>query len=162
MGARFDFYHLHERSVPVDQALARLALKAYQGGKRALVKAGSGARIKALDATLWTFDPASWLPHGTREDGVSLAPEQPVYLTDEDDNPNEATFLFLLDGAWRDDVGTFERVFVLFDERDEAALQGARNHWKILKDEGAALSYWQQSPQGRWEEKVRANAPADG
>ena len=34
---------------------------------------------------------------------------------------------------------------------DEAALTGARVRWKTLKDEGAALAYWKQSPEGRWE-----------
>ena len=40
---------------------------------------------------------------------------------------------------------------IIFDGRDEAALAGARVRWKALKDEGAELAYWKQSPEGRWE-----------
>ena len=35
----------------------------------------------------------SWLPHGTAQDGS--AEEQPIWLTDSDENPNGAAFLFL-------------------------------------------------------------------
>ena len=49
------------------------------------------------------------------------------------------------------DTKGYDRCFIIFDGRDEAALTGARVRWKALKDQGAALAYWKQSPEGRWE-----------
>lgn len=42
----------------------------------------------------------------------------------------------------------------MFDGYDQAQLEGARAQWKKLKGEGHSLTYWQQSPEGRWEKKA--------
>ena len=42
----------------------------------------------------------------------------------------------------------------MFDGYDQAQLEGARAHWKTLKAEGHALTYWQQNQDGRWVKKA--------
>ncbi|MEE8275449.1 MAG: DNA polymerase III subunit chi, partial [Alphaproteobacteria bacterium] len=81
------FYHL--QTTALERALPRLLAKAYEAGMRTVVLAGSEERIEALNAALWTFDPASFLPHGSARDGDVDA--QPIYLTTEEENPNAAT-----------------------------------------------------------------------
>ena len=148
------FYHL-QRS-PLEAVLPRLLQRTLESGKRALVIAGSEERVENLNAALWTFDPAAWLPHGSAKDGRPV--DQPVWLTtgadNLPDNPNGAQFLFLTDGAEVDDLGTYERCFDLFDGNDAAALEAARNRWKRLKEIGHSLTYWQQSERGAWEKKI--------
>lgn len=144
------FYHL-QRS-PLEQALPKLLGRTLKAGKRAIVKANSLERIEALNSVLWTYDPASWLPHGAAKDGYGS--EQPVWLTDGDDNPNGATFLFLTDGAESDRLADFDRCFDLFDGNDAGALSAARNRWKICKGAGHTLRYWQETEIGGWEEKA--------
>ena len=51
-------------------------------------------------------------------------------------------------------VGGYERVVFMFDGYDQAQLEGARAHWKTLKAEGHALTYWQQNQDGRWVKKA--------
>ena len=143
------FYHL--QASPLEAALPKLLAKTLEAGKRAVVMAGSVQRVEALAGALWTFDPDSWLPHGTAKDGD--AAEQPVWLTTEAENPNGATFLFLTDGATSADVGAFERCFEMFDGHDEAAVAAARARWTAYKQAGHALTYWQQTPRGGWEKK---------
>jgi DNA polymerase-3 subunit chi len=41
----------------------------------------------------------------------------------------------------------------IFDGNDETALATARADWSRLKVEGFALTYWQQSPEGKWEKR---------
>lgn len=150
--ARIGFYHLQRW--PLEQALPKLLEKALAGGHRVVVLAGSAERVAALDAHLWTYDPASWLPHGTSRDGD---PEwQPVWLTDTDENPNKADVLVLLDGMTSRDIGAFARCLDLFDGNDEAAVQAARERWRQWKDDGHELVYYQQTEQGGWIEKARA------
>ncbi|MDP6928016.1 MAG: DNA polymerase III subunit chi, partial [Rhodospirillales bacterium] len=57
------FYQL-ERS-PLEQVLPKLLEKTLDAGKRALVVAGSEARIEALNGALWSYYQDSWLPHGS-------------------------------------------------------------------------------------------------
>ena len=61
---------------------------------------------------------------------------------------------FLVDGAEPPPVGGYERVVFMFDGYDQAQLEGARAHWKTLKAEGHALTYWQQNQDGRWVKKA--------
>lgn len=120
--------------------------KTLEAEKRAVIMAGSEERVSQLDGHLWTADPASWLPHGSKRDGDPS--DHPIWLTDQDENPNQATFLFLTDGAMSDGIGDFERCFVLFDGNDENALSTARGHWKSMKSAGHELTYWKQGERG--------------
>ena len=143
------FYHL-EKS-PLEAALPRLLEKTLKAGKRAVVMAGSVERIEALCAQLWTYGRDSWLPHGSAKDGN--AADQPVWLTDVDENPNGAQFLFLTDGAASEHMAEFERCFELFDGNDPAAVEAARMRWKDYAAAGFGLAYWQQTASGGWESK---------
>jgi DNA polymerase-3 subunit chi len=146
------FYHLLR--MPLDQALPKLLDKAYRAGMKTVVLAGSPERVEHLNGVLWTWDPASWLPHGSERDGE--AERQPIWLTHADENPNGATVLVLCDGADSTHVGSFARCLDLFDGNDEDAVKAARARWKRWKDEGHELVYYQQTPAGGWEEKARS------
>lgn len=143
------FYHL-ERS-ELERALAPLLEKCLQRGWRALVRGGSPERLDALDETLWTYRDESFLPHA--RDGAGAA-RQPVLLTAEGGNPNGAQVLFLIDGAEAGDISQFERACLMFDGRDEAALESARSRWKQAKADGVTASYWRESAAGKWEKQA--------
>ena len=143
-----NFYHLTVR--PLEWALPKLLEKALKTETRAVVMASNEERVANLNAHLWTFVPDSWLPHGSEKDGN--AEEQPIWLTYADENPNNARFLFLTDGAISAHVSDFERVFELFDGRNEAAVKAARARWKDYKAAGHTLAYWRQTESGGWEE----------
>ena len=89
------FYHLEQRRV--DQALPRLLERALEEGRRVLVRASSDEMVAALNERLWTYDDASFLPHGAAGDGDPMT--QPIFLTSELENPNAATMLVRLSGA---------------------------------------------------------------
>jgi len=143
------FYHL-TRS-PLEAALPKLLDKTLQAGKRAVVIAGSAQRVEHLNGALWSYEDASWLPHGSAKDGHPE--EQPVWLTDSDENPNGAAFLFLTDGASAADMDAYERCFELFDGTNADSVQSARERWKSYKSAGHTLTYWQQTEQGGWSKK---------
>lgn len=143
------FYHLTKSNL--EPTLAQLLQKTIDGNKRAVVMVGSGERVEALAQYLWTHDPASWLPHGTMAD--ANAQHQPVWLTEKDENPNGASFLFLADGALSTSIAEYDRCFEIFDGNDSNAVDVARGKWKSYKDDGFALTYWRQSEIGGWEKK---------
>ena len=142
------FHHLERRRL--DQALPRLLEGALEEGRRVVVRASSGERVAALNERLWTYDDASFLPHGAAGDGDPAT--QPVFLTSEIENPNAATMLVRLSGVEageQDDA--FDVVVLMFDGRDETALAEARDEWRRLKDQGRTISYWRESDEGGWE-----------
>jgi DNA polymerase-3 subunit chi len=143
------FYHL--RTMPLERALPRLLERALADGHRILVVAGSDERVKDLDALLWTYSEASFLPHGTARDGH--AARQPVFLAASDDNPNDATMLVLVDGAASRRLQSFKRVCDLFDGNDPASVERARARWREAAAEGHELVYWQQTEAG-WEKRA--------
>lgn len=144
------FYHL--QNAPLEQVLPQLLERSLARPWRAVVKVGNAERLEALVNHLWTYRDDSFLPHGTREDGPVEA--QPIFLTVEDENPNGAQVIFLVDGAEPGEIETYERCVLMFDGRDEDALAAARAHWKRIKAEGHDATYWQQSDSGRWEKKA--------
>ncbi len=144
------FYHL-ERT-PLERVLPGLLEKTLERGWRAVVQAGSQERLEALDTALWTYRDSSFLPHGSVGDGHPE--EQPILLTTGPETLNGATIRFFVDGSDADDLSAYERAIYLFDGRDEAAVANARTQWSIAKDAGHEVTYWQQSEQGKWEQKA--------
>ena len=74
-----------------------------------------------------------------------------MLLSETGENLNGAQALFIVDDAELGGTEGFERCFIIFDGRDEPALQHARGRWKALKGQGANLAYWRQTDEGRWE-----------
>ncbi len=146
------FYHLQKSRL--EDALPKLLEKTLSAGKRALVLVGSEHRAEQLNAQLWSYDQDSWLPHGTAKDG--RPGDQPVWVSERDENANDATFLFLTEGVTCADVNVYERCFELFDGNDGAQVAAARERWKAYRQAGHSLKYLQQTERGAWEEKASA------
>ncbi|MCM2395422.1 DNA polymerase III subunit chi [Rhizobium sp. S95] len=144
------FYHLTESKL--EDALPPLLEKSLERGWRVAVQTADTARRDALDTHLWTWRDESFLPHATEE--VEAPENQPVLLTSHDGNLNGATVRFLVDGAEPPEDLDYERVVFVFDGHDQTQLEAARGQWKRLKTEGHALTYWQQTSEGRWEKKA--------
>jgi DNA polymerase-3 subunit chi len=146
--AEIGFYHL-TRGGP-DSALPALLGRTLSAGKRALVLSPDAERLAALDTALWLSQSPDWLPHGLAD--APDADRQPILLATRDAADNAASFLFLLDGASAE-LARFERVFDLFDGRDDQAVAAARLRWTAAKAGGHALTYWQQTETG-WVKKA--------
>ena len=150
------FYHLLHR--PLERALPTLLEKALERGWRVVVQATAEERLDALDDTLWTYSDASFLAHGRARDGDAAM--QPIFLTTGSDNPNGARLRLFVEGAdvaklvTSEPCEAYERFILLFDGNDEDQLLGARAQWKLLKDKGLNLAYWQQRERGGWEKKA--------
>ncbi|MCQ9156077.1 DNA polymerase III subunit chi [Acidomonas methanolica] len=143
------FYHLTRSTLA--EALPALLGRTLDAGERAVIRCRDGAEVKTLDDALWRAREPVWLPHGSR--AMGHGPRQPIWLTEGEDVPNGAAFLFLPDGGpeavWAAEaLGAFRRVFDLFDGGDEAAVARARARWRAAKAAGHGMAYWQQQPRG--------------
>ncbi len=148
MGAAY-FYHLTDS--PLEATLPMLIGKARGAGWRVLVRGSDPALLKRLDDVLWQGPDDGFLPHGMA--GGPHDADQPVLLGDV---PSEGFACVMSVGGAdvsADEVTAVERVCILFDGHDGAALEHARGQWKALTDAGCAAQYWAQDG-GRWIKKA--------
>ena len=142
------FYQLSSTSL--ERSLPRLLERAWTQGHRIVLRAASPERVEHLTATLWTYEEASFLPHGSARDGNAAT--QPIWLTHRGENPNGATLLVVVDGVEAEDIGSYARCADLFDGNDAGAVEAARARWRHAREAGHTLTYWQQTMSG-WERK---------
>ena len=144
------FYHLQTK--PLDVSLPRLLEIAVERDVNIVVQSPLPERIDALDQLLWTYSEDGFLPHGREGDPAIEA--DPVVLATSEANPNHATMRILLDQApFPANLAVYDRVMIMFDGNDEAALAHARLQWKQAMGLGVDLSYWQQGETGGWKKK---------
>jgi len=144
------FYHLQRQRL--EEALPKLVEKVCEAGLRAHVKVPDAPTMDLLDKALWSFDPASFIPHD--KEGCSQPDSQLIFLTCDNENLNDASVLILVNAVDSPDISEFDRCFYMFDGRDERIVAKARADWTKLKDQGLGMSYWQQKETGGWEEKA--------
>ena len=150
--AEIRFYHLQKAQL--EDVLTVILERAYQRGNRILVLTDTEERAENLSHHLWIYSPDSFLPHGTKKDGDSSM--QPIYLTSEPVNSNRSDILILTEGVDYPNSLDFKLICNIFDGNDERILNIARAKWKLLKEAGHTLVYYQQSASGKWEEQARA------
>lgn len=142
------FYHLTRTTV--EAALPPLLARTLAAGERAVILCADQPRADALSKTLWDCKDPDWLPNATASGKLPPA-AQPIWLTHREERPNDARFLFLLDGrtaADSDGLSTWRRIFDLFDGTDPVATAAARTRWTAAKAAGHALTYWKQTDRG--------------
>ena len=140
---RVNFYQLSRD--PAEAVVPLLVVNTLKAGQRMLVVSGGEAPRAAVSQALWSHAPESFLAHG--ETGGAHDARQPVLFSDAVEAPNGAKFVALADGAWRDGLDAFERVFLLFDG---STIDEARSTWRMLKDRiEVECNYWQQDG-GTW------------
>lgn len=149
------FYHL--QNMALEKVLPPLLEKSLERGWRVVVQATSEERVEALDGHLWTYRDDSFLPHATWR--ATDAADQPVLLTIDAANPNDAHVRFLVDNApLPEDAAQYQRMVLVFDGDDDDALAQARAAWSVSKASGHDVTYWQADENGRWQRRGVANS----
>jgi DNA polymerase-3 subunit chi len=152
MGTAF-FYHL-TRS-PLEATLPMLLARSLEAGWHVVVRGVDRGRLDWLDQKLWAGPEEDFLPHGLAGGPHDAA--QPVLLTTGRERPNGARCLMIIDGAAvdPDECRGLDRLCVLFDGNDPAAVGMARAQWKALTAAGVAAQYWSEEA-GRWQKKAES------
>ncbi|ANU08386.1 DNA polymerase III subunit chi [Paraurantiacibacter namhicola] len=143
---RVDFYQLSRD--PAERVVPLIARATKNAGERALVVSGDAEQIDRIDKALWEMLPDAFLAHGRA--GEPHAARQPLLLSMSCEAENEARFILLADGAWRDEAFAFERAFLIFGE---SALDGARACWRMLgeREDTPDRHFWLQDG-SKWRE----------
>jgi len=147
------FYHLTQR--PLADTLRTLLEKSLANGWRVAVRGTNATALAQLDEALWLGPKDGFLPHGLK--GGTSDAMQPVLLQTDAGIVNGAVCVMAVQGAQvaPEEVGALERVCILFDGHDDAAVSEARGQWKALTGAGVAAQYWSEES-GRWEKKAQS------
>lgn len=143
------FYHMEQSTL--DQALPVIAMKAWQSGSNVMIRVPDKREASRINDLLWTFRSDVFLPHGG--DGDKNPDKQPIWVTANDDNVNDAKILILTHGCETEDVSKFDMVCEMLDGRVDSQISEARSRWKTYKADNHDLTYWQQDENGKWNKK---------
>ena len=140
------FYHLMQGTV--EATVATLLARAQAQGWRVLLRGTDTVRLERLDARLWIDPPDGFMPHGMA--GGTQDADHPV-LIGTGAAVNGARALLLVDGALAsvEEAAAMQRVWLLFEGADAAAVEAARGEWRRLTAAGVAAQYWSDEG-GRW------------
>lgn len=134
----------------LEPTLGRLLEEQLAEGRRVVVRLVSEERLRGVDAGLWTYHPASFLPHGSP--AVGRPADHPIWLSTQVENPNGASVLVLLEDAVADDLEGFERCLYVFDRTDPDARRMARERWRALRESSITPLYLEHA-RGSWRTK---------
>lgn len=134
---RIDFH----TNVPDKVAYAcRLVRKAWGANKRVVLMADDEAQLAELNAAMWAFSPADFLPHVLA--GDTLAAHTPIILTDNDEAelPHKELLVNLSRRA-PSGVAQFERMIeVISSDEDDAA--AGRKRYVAYKQQDYPLTHF--------------------
>ena len=116
------------------QVAARLADRAFQQGHRIFINAADEAQARTLDELLWSFRPASFLPHGLQ--GQEHSDTIAIGWGQEPLDHNDLLINLQLDIP--PFFSRFQRVAEVVTQ-DPDSLQALRESWKFYKERGYQL-----------------------
>ena len=111
-------------------------------GTKVLVMCSDPARVEALNAGLWTFDQASFLPHGGANDGAPG--DHPIWVHHEEPPPDvfPADMIVSVDDAEPADWNRYSIRWRMFDARDSVQRDIGRIRWLAWRETGQSMAYW--------------------
>jgi DNA polymerase-3 subunit chi len=143
------FYHLTK--TPLEKALPQIMRKVVESGQRAIIRFADEDILKKLDDAMWTSSQKKPVPHGKKQDGFEE--HQPVYLTLEEENPNNSKMIVNIGVESVDEFATgFESIIDIFDGNDNTELERARKRFLKYKELGREYTYHKQNEKGGWEQ----------
>jgi len=116
------------------QVAVRLADKAFQQGHRIFINAVDETQARSLDELLWSFRPASFLPHGLH--GQEHADTIAIGWGQEPENHNDLLINLQLNIPRF--FSRFQRVAEVVTQ-DPASLEALRASWKFYQERGYQL-----------------------
>jgi DNA polymerase-3 subunit chi len=141
------FYHLSASTM--EKAAPRLLEKIVEADNRTILYLESDEQISKYNDLLWTFGSRSFLAHGCYKDPFPHL--QPIFLTKDQSNPNNANIVITLSGIEIPHINDFAKSIDIFDGNDNEQLEAARARYKKYKQNDFTLTYWKQDEAGAWQ-----------
>lgn len=138
------------QTLNAEQALLPMLEKVLQRQQRAVIRVDTTERGETLSAYLWQAKPGNFIPHGTTKDGH--ASRQPIWITAEEENPNGADILFLIDGSKSQDYDQYSTCVALFQNTNLMARTQAVEMIENFRKRNYGITVFLQNEQNGWQQ----------
>lgn len=129
----------------IHKSMVPLLQKILEDNKKVLIYSKNSELLKQIDEGLWSFSKTKFLPHSTKFEKLDPI-KNPIFLTDEELNENNAEFLIMLDKVSDDFAKKFTKIFHFFDNN---SLSEAKKLWVHYKQKSANLNFYKKLD-GKW------------
>ncbi len=113
-----NFYQIDD--VPA-KSIAPLLTKILDDKKKAMIFCNDLGLLKEVDEGLWQFGKVRFIPHVTifekDIEKISTWVRQPVVISNEEENKNNADYLLLLDEVSSEFAKNFKRIFFFYESQ---------------------------------------------
>jgi DNA polymerase IIIc chi subunit len=148
LSQEINFYQIDD---VITKSLAPLLIKVLEDKKKTLIFCANNAKMKEIDDSLWTFGKNRFIPHLTILESdiekISTWKRQPILLTNEEENKNEADYLVIIDEPSKPFVASFKKVFYFYEE---SAIADVKKFAKNLDKDVKIKSY--KKVDAKWKE----------
>jgi DNA polymerase IIIc chi subunit len=127
MKKEINFYEVDEGVV---KAMGPILLKILDEMKNAFIFIKNLEKIKEIDASLWSYGRSKFIPHVTIFDKDFESEKQPILISNEEKNLNNADYLIFLDEPNQDFLKEFSRSFYFFENSPNCSNIKADNFYK--------------------------------
>jgi DNA polymerase III subunit chi len=104
--------------------------------------------MSELDHYLWSYSDISFLPHSMEKN--EHAPDQPIWLSCDSYNMNNAENIVLVEGAGVKNIDAFDSVFEVFSTKEKSHMEKAQERYKKYLNLSYKTQYYSQSETGEW------------
>jgi len=135
------------------KSILLLIEKCYHSDLKSVVLATDAEQQEMLNKSLWTYSRKQFIPHGSKLD--PQPEKQPIYITDELQNPNNASVLILISPIdiekilqEKEYIGVFKRIIIITGlPQDSKELTAKINKFTTQENK---IDCFKQDTRGSW------------
>ena len=140
------FYKLKNSSSEI--FLASLIEKSIENKWNSVVLLDNIERMEEINDFLWSYKDTSFLPHGSQNDKNSELHR--VYLTCEEENPNDSDVIFSIDGLLIKNINLWQRCIYIFNEQNLRVIDQFNIYKRNIDKSQHILKSFEQDANGKW------------
>jgi DNA polymerase-3 subunit chi len=135
------------------KAITLLTEKCYHSNLKSVILVPDIEQQELLNKTFWTYSRKQFIPHGSKLDP---SPEkQPIYITDELQNPNDASVLLIISPIQiekilenKEYINHFQRIIIIYDSPTELKELAAKVEKLNIAEK--SIDCYKQNLNGSW------------
>ena len=140
------FYKLKNSSSEI--FLTSLIERSLENNWNSVVLLDNIERMEEINDFLWSYKDTSFLPHGSQNDKNSELHR--VYLTCEEENPNDSDVIFSIDGLLIKNINLWQRCIYIFNEQNLKVVDQFNTYKKKIDQSQYVLKSFEQDINGKW------------
>ena len=140
------FYKLKNSSSEI--FLTSLIERSLENNWNSVVLLDNIERMEEINDFLWSYKDTSFLPHGSQNDKNSEL--HTVYLTCEEENPNDSDVIFSIDGLLIKNLNSWQRCIFIFNEQNLKVVDQFNTYKKNIDQSQHFLKSFEQDTNGKW------------